>query len=325
MGNYLGTKLDADQVLRRAYDEGSNRLRVDAEISASIGDVILSAATSNIAISDGTDTLLINPDGSLNVNVLLNHADDSVRLGDGTNLFTGTVNGPKTGLDVNLINTNLPLPLGAATETTLSQIDTKIVTTLNGIKVDGSAVTQPVSVSSLPLPSGAATESTLNSLLTELQQKTEPSDVQNIRNLTSVSDSITVPGVASETTLGNINSKLNTLGQKTMTGSVPVVLASDQSSLPVSLTGEPIKMSGTIDGQPNGTEFTFVNNLRQQILASHDRQAELTYADFGTKDQRITQIDYTSATFPGTTVRKQFLYTLVSGKYRRDDINWILI
>ncbi len=55
----------------------------------------------------------------------------------------------------------LPLPTGAATSalqtagnTTLSAIDTKLGGT---ISVDGSGVTQPVSVSILPLPTGAAT------------------------------------------------------------------------------------------------------------------------------------------------------------------------
>ena len=40
---------------------------------------------------------------------------------------------------------SLPLPAGAATESTLSGLNTKVTTTANGIKVDGSAVTQPVS------------------------------------------------------------------------------------------------------------------------------------------------------------------------------------
>lgn len=108
----------------------------------------------------------------------------------------------------------LPLPTGAATETTVSSINAKTpalgqalaaasvpivltaeqlttltplttlpnVTTLgsitntvvikadtagnqtNALKVDGTATTQPISVSSLPLPTGAATESTLAAL-----------------------------------------------------------------------------------------------------------------------------------------------------------------
>lgn len=293
MGNYIATKLDAAQVVRRAYDEAANRLRVDAEITASIGDIILSAATSSIAIGDGVDTLAINPDGTINVNVLLSHVDDSVRLGDGTTLFTGTTVGPKTGLDVNLINTVIP-----------------------------------ISAASLPLPTGAATESTLGSLLTELQQKTEPADVQNIRLISSATDSIDVPGVASETTLASIDSKLNSFGQNTMANSMPVVLASDQTPIDVALSDEPIKMSGTENGQPNGIEFTFVNNLRLQILDAKDRDQDITYADFGTKDQRIIQIDYNAPSIgvgAGFTARQTITYTLVGTKYRRDSITWTLI
>jgi hypothetical protein len=73
MSNYLSplnTKLDANQVLRRAYDEPNNRLRVDALVTATIGTVsvlIDAASGDNISISDGTHTLEINPDGSINV------------------------------------------------------------------------------------------------------------------------------------------------------------------------------------------------------------------------------------------------------------------
>lgn len=43
----------------------------------------------------------------INVEVDLSHVDDSVRLGDGTTLFTGTTVGGDTGLDVNLINASI--------------------------------------------------------------------------------------------------------------------------------------------------------------------------------------------------------------------------
>ena len=67
-------------------------------------------------------------------------------------------------------------------------------------KVDGSAVTQPVSAVSLPLPSGAATSA----------------------NQTTANSS-----------LSSIDGKLNSLGQKASAASVPVVLASDQSAISV--------------------------------------------------------------------------------------------
>jgi hypothetical protein len=110
------------------------------------------------------------------------------------------------------------------------------------------------------------------------------------------------------------------LGQKPMATSMPVVIASDQT---------PIKMSGTENGQPNGLEFTIVNNLLQQILKAKDRSGTISYADFGTKDQRITQLTYTApsiGTGPGYTAQKNFTYTLIGNRYRRDTPgNWILV
>lgn len=109
------SKLDANQVLRAVYDDASSRLKVDAEITAQIGnvDVALDASSGdNIYISDetGANTLAVNPSGSINVNVEdinINHSNDSIRVGDGTNLATTTFTSGKTGLDVNLINANL--------------------------------------------------------------------------------------------------------------------------------------------------------------------------------------------------------------------------
>lgn len=66
---------------------------------------------------------------------------------------------------------SLPLPSGAATQSTLAAISAQLPSALatDRFKVDGSGVTQPVSVASLPLPSGAATQTTLAATLTELQ------------------------------------------------------------------------------------------------------------------------------------------------------------
>lgn len=75
----------------------------------------------------------------------------------------------------------------------------------NAFKVDGSAVTQPVSATTLPLPTGAATAA----------------------NQTTANTSLGT--IATNT--GNIPAK----GQATMANSTPVVLASDQSAVPVSL------------------------------------------------------------------------------------------
>jgi hypothetical protein len=83
-----------------------------------------------------------------------------------------------------------------------------------------------------------------------------------------------------------------------------------------------VQQTGSADGTATGTKYGIVYNRRQQILDSHDRIANFSYADFGTKFQRITKIEYTSSTFPGITITRDFTYTLVSGQYRRDSEIW---
>jgi hypothetical protein len=88
----IGTKLDANQVLKQAYDEVDNRLRVDAQVSATISTITLEDA-------DG-DQLDINADGSLNVNVQnetqveISAADgDNIAISDGVNTLDVNADG----------------------------------------------------------------------------------------------------------------------------------------------------------------------------------------------------------------------------------------
>lgn len=85
---------------------------------------------------------------------------------------------------------------------------------------------------------------------------------------------------------------------------------------------------GTEDGTITGTQRAFVNNVYLQILAAKDRDQDISYADFGTKDQRITQIDYTApsiGTGSGFTARKTFTYVLDGGRYKRTKITRLLV
>lgn len=86
-----------------------------------------------------------------------------------------------------------------------------------------------------------------------------------------------------------------------------------------------VLIAGSEDGTKEGLKRAFVNNLRLQILATQDREAAYTYADFGTKHQRITRIEYTSATFPSATLRRDFAFTLVGNNYRRDTETWTVV
>lgn len=94
------TLLDQNQILQRVFDETTDKLRVDTAVSVVMGQA----------------------------EVLITQADDSIRLGDGTNLVTATIVGGDTGLDINVLN----LPPGAATSvlqisgnSSLLSIDTK--------------------------------------------------------------------------------------------------------------------------------------------------------------------------------------------------------
>ena len=146
---------------------------------------------------------------------------------------------------------------------------------------------------------------------------------------------LSVVDTAANTTLSSIllaansiNLKTPSLGQAPMANSVPVVIASNQSTIPVSVSGDPFIISGTEDGTDTGLEFPFVNNVRLQILSAKDRIQNISYSDFGTKNQRITQIDYTAPSIgsgPGFTARKTISYTLIGTKYRRDTITWSII
>lgn len=87
----------------------------------------------------------------------------------------------------------------------------------------------------------------------------------------------------------------------------------------------PIITAGIPDGDLSTPPVITVNNERLQILASHDREQEIFYADFGTKNQRVIRIEYTSPTFPGKTAIKTISYTLIGNRYRRDLIEWSVL
>ena len=92
------------------------------------------------------------------------------------------------------------------------------------VRVDPTGTTtQPISAASLPLPTGAATETTLATLLT----------------------------------LAGFQARINTLGQKTMANSTPVVLASDQAVIPVSDNGGSLTVDGTVNAVQSGSPWNF--------------------------------------------------------------------
>jgi len=103
----MATNLDFSQVLQRAFDESTDRLKVDTQAT-------------------------INVEGGI-VEVAVDQTTDSIKIGDGTNLVGTTNDSGTRGFNSHLTNTSLPLPTGASTsalQTTgnslLSSIDSKI-------------------------------------------------------------------------------------------------------------------------------------------------------------------------------------------------------
>jgi hypothetical protein len=276
------TQLDADQVLKQSFDETNDRLRVDASVTAVVAGVTLDAATSDIAIADRItgDLLKVNPDGSIDANVVVSASGgDNIAISDGTHTLDinpdGSINVKANDLDIRNLSA------------TQDNVAISNGVTALAINLDGS-----INVS------GVATETTLSSI---------------------------------ETSIQSIDAKLPTLGPNVAANSVSVTLATDEAPLAVNLDAftlvdpDNVQLVGSINGTKTGAKYGFVNNLRLQILDSHDRIAAFSYADFGTKNQRITQIDYSSATFPGSTVRRQFSYSLVGTNYRRDNETWTIV
>lgn len=132
-------------------------------------------------------------------------------------------------------------------------------------KVDGSGVTQPISVVTLPLPSGAATEQTqlaVSSTLSQVRSKTDNIDVLLSTRLAS----------------STFTDRINTLGQKEMSGSTPVVLASNQTPLQMQLVGTSVQnyvsdylMSGStynmkVDGSTTSRVFSYNADATHDIV-----------------------------------------------------------
>jgi hypothetical protein len=115
----------------------------------------------------------------------------------------------------------LPLPTGASTETTLSALNTKVTTTANGIKVDGSAVTQPVLVTNGVAPTDG-TKTSYSAAITGLVAASTATDIFTITGSASKIVRITRVEISGTQTTGGIvpiilirRSTANTAGTST--------------------------------------------------------------------------------------------------------------
>jgi hypothetical protein len=167
------------------------------------------------------DGMVVNVEtGDINVKIRHDGANpDSVRIGDGVDLLAINADG-----SLNVVTTG---GAGLATETTLSALNDK----QTSFDLDTGAGTQ--NVQGVSLRKSAAGGSV------ELGTATDPVRVDPTGTTTQPVSAASLPlpsGAATEATLSTLNGKLGSLGQKTMAGSAPVTIASDQSAIPVTGT-----------------------------------------------------------------------------------------
>jgi hypothetical protein len=207
---------------------------------------IMYMSHSRILVFNGShfEPLNVDDNGRLNTNIFTSQSlDVNVVSSTGTILVDGS------GVTQPVSATSLPLPTGAATESTLSSINTALTGT---IVVDGSGVTQPVSATSLPLPTGAATESTLSSINTALTG-TIVVDGSGVTQPVSATSLPLPTGAATESTLSGINTKITAVntGDVTVTSS-PIITGSDGGTA----TDVMVDASGVV-----ATKMVHINNI----------------------------------------------------------------
>lgn len=270
-------------------------------------DVLLSTRASEATVSSiltQLDVALSTRASETTVSSILTQLDValSTRNAEATQLL---IHGLLTTIDADTSNLDVLLSTRAS-EATLSSVDTNTATIAGDttsldakIPSQGAAVTAaslpvniasdqtvPVSAVSLPLPTGAATEA---------KQDTGNASLSTI---------------ATEVT--SIDDKLNSLGQKTMAGSVPVVIASDQSTVPVSLPS----------GAQTISSSNVTDSLASPVAAGATTVSFRTDPSFTGSINGVTRLASTLYVFestPGKTL-PAIAYTVTAGSMDIDTI-----
>lgn len=263
-----------------------------------------------VALFDNAITTTIQ---NAQVDVDLNHTVDSeghfdsLRIGDGTEILSinpdGSINSTVSATNLDIRDLTFASDKVDVTGSEVS-LDPATIAALNDVTVSATDLdirNLDASQDNVAISDGTDTlainvDGSINSVVTAVDL--------DIRNLDADQDSV------SAHLLDNNGDPFSTVNP------LPTTIVENESLN---------KISGTIDGLKSGTEYGFVNNLRLQILASHDRIETYTYFDFGTKNQRVSKVEYTSVTFSGFTVERVFNYVLDSGRYRRTTVNWNII
>lgn len=252
-----------------------------------IGDV-----HDSVRIGDGIHTLEINSDGSINVtdNGGSLTVDGTINIGnfpDTQNVaivssveleikndsgnpvpVNGTVTANQGGTwNINNITGTVSLPTGAATSTlqttgntSLSSIDGKTPTLGQKTMTGSSPVVIASDQSVIPINDNGG------SLTVDGTVASTQSGTWNINNITGTVSLPTGAATSALQTTGNtslssIDTKTPTLGQKTMAGSSPVVIASNQSAIPITDNNGSLTVDGTVAATQSGAWSVSVTSM----------------------------------------------------------------
>jgi len=274
---------------------GAATAALQTQPGVDIGDVTVNnaAGAAAVNIQDGGNSITVDGTVAVSGSVAVTGPLTDVQLRATPVPVSGTVTANAGTGTFAVTAASLPLPAGAATAALQTQpgVDIGDVTVNNAagaaavniqdggnsITVDGPltdaelrASAVPVSAASLPLPTGAATEATLATRLAD----------------------------------ATFTGRINTLGQKAMAASTPVVLASDQSTIHVDgvgVAGTPAGGVHSIQGVVGGTPLP----ISGTITAS-DASVGLIGAAAPTSTQQNGGTD-------GTNLQANHMFDLDSG------------
>lgn len=195
--------------------------------------------------------------GNLGRTWSLLNSTDSVNIGNFPSTYavvqstspwvvSGTVNSVQSGVWTtartwSLLNTtdsvnvgNFPSTFGVTQSTSPWVVSGASLTSIDSKLTDGTQRTKITDGTNNAALSNTSPIGTEQSLIV----RNIPSGTQTISGSVSITGAVPLPtGAATEATLSALNGKFNSLGQKAMSGSVPVAIASDQSAVPSSQSG----------------------------------------------------------------------------------------
>ena len=273
--------------------------------SNAIGSVSVSNFPATTAVTQSTSPWVVSGTVTANIGTTNGLALDATVSGLEV-AQASTTSGQKGILELGAVTTVAP------TYTT-GQTSALSLTTAGALRVDNSGVTQPVS-GTVTANAGTGTftvgQATGTNLHTVVDSGTVAATQSGTWNITNVSGTVSLPtGAATaalqttgNTSLSSIDTKTPALGQALMAASSPVVIASNQSAIPVSgtfwQTTQPV--SGTVAVTQSTSPWVVSGTVTANLGTIAGVATETTLAAINTKLTTGTVIGDVNAAQKGT-------------------------